>query len=70
MDEDKTWLVWETEYPDEGSEEIEAATEEEAKQAYRKLAGTEDEEEPAELTAEEATPEQLAARRDLEANHG
>jgi hypothetical protein len=36
----RTYVVWESEYPDEGSTEVQALTGREAKAKYRKLTGS------------------------------
>lgn len=56
----KTWLVWEAEYPDEGSVEIEAETLVEAFKKYVEETG----EVETELAGEELTVELLLKRRD------
>lgn len=62
----QTYLVWETEYPDEGSFEIEATSEEDAKAQYRKDTGSDNE---LELGATLLTPE-IAAQRQQEELRG
>lgn len=59
----KTFAVWETEYPDEGSEVFDTYTEKGAMRAYRKATGercSRDDLTP--LSTQEMTPEMLAAR--------
>ena len=59
----KTFAVWETEYPEEGSMLFEAHTEEGAMRAYRKTTGEQcsgDDLTP--LSTAEMTPEMLAER--------
>lgn len=60
----KTFLVWETEYPGEGSVEVEAASEDEAIASIERATSTSRSE--SRYTAEEATPRVLAIRRATE----
>jgi hypothetical protein len=56
----KTFVLWESEYPEEGSMLVEAATKEEAVAKY--TAGWSDEEKACcEVSVEAATPEIIAA---------
>lgn len=59
----KTFAVWETEYPEEGSEVFDAYTEKGAERAYRKATGERrSRDELTQLSTAEMTPELLAER--------
>lgn len=59
----KTWLVWESEYPEEGSTEIEAWTSKGAIRQYRRLTIGRGRPDSTPLDAIEATADILAARK-------